>query len=274
MAPRRRIDRCLWLAVLLTCGIGWPAHAEPVEPASFYFRGGVVVIAPQPDSREVELTSVSGTASLAIQNGPIAGSGVTIDSATIPALIIGYVVPVLDRRLSLETVLGLPFAVKLRATGTLANQSIAPTALGLLPTGIPALGPELGEATVVPPVVTVVYRPQLGRIQPLVGAGIGMLFAYDAHITNPVLTTVSQPDLTISPATGLVLQTGLEARIWENIYARLDLKYIAFLEAHATIENIQVRTSLPLVSTARVGTALADVTVNPLIVTAGLGADF
>jgi outer membrane protein W len=252
----------------------WPAHADPAKATGFYFRGGILHVAPQSESREVELTNVTGITSLAIQNGPIAGSGVTIGSATIPAFIIGYVLPVLDGQLSLETVLGLPFSVKLRATGTLANESLAPYALGFIPTGVPPLGPELGEANVVPPLVTLVYRPQVGRIRPFAGGGIGMLFTYDEHITNPVLTAVSTPTLTISRATGLVLQAGVEARIWENVYLRLDVKYVAFMDAHATIEHIQVQTTLPLLSSANVGTALADVTVNPVIATAGIGADF
>jgi len=171
----------------------WPAHADPAKATGFYFRGGILHVAPQSESREVELTNVTGITSLAIQNGPIAGSGVTIGSATIPAFIIGYVLPVLDGQLSLETVLGLPFSVKLRATGTLATDSLAPYALGFIPTGVPPLGPELGEANVVPPLVTLVYRPQVGRIRPFVGGGIGMLFTYDEHITNPVLTAVSPP---------------------------------------------------------------------------------
>lgn len=270
MTPRP-VLLCSLCLLVATAG---PAHADPAQPARFYFRGGVVNISPQVDSQPVELTDVMGVTSLAIQNGPIAGSGVAVSSATIPAITVGYALPALDRALAIETVLGLPFGVKFRATGTLANQSIAPAALGFIPTGVPALGPELGEATAIPPVVTAVYRPQFGRIRPLAGAGLAMLFLYDAHITNPVLTQVSQPTFSISRATGLALQTGVEVQLWENLYARLDLKYIAFLEAHATIEHIQVHTTLPLLSTVNVGTALADVTVNPLIVQAGIGADF
>src|ERR1043165_5901048 len=154
MAPRLVI-----LLASLSCGIASSAHAEPSKPSKqakqgrWYFRGGILHVAPQTDSREVELTSVMGVTSLAVQNGPIAGSGVTIGSATIPSLTFGYVLPVIERQISVETVLGLPFSVKLYATGTLANQSIAPTALGFVPTGVPALGSELGEANVVPPVV-------------------------------------------------------------------------------------------------------------------------
>jgi outer membrane protein len=165
--------------------------------------------------------------------------------------------------------------MKFEATGTLANQSLAPTALGVIPTGIPALGPELGEATLVPPVVTVVYRPfELGPVTPLVGAGLGLLFAYGAHVTNPVLTAASTPDFSIDPSAGLVLQAGLDVRITKDWFARVDAKYIAFMKADATIQHIQMHTTVPFLDTVDVGTATMSVPINPIIVQAGVGADF
>ena len=169
-------------------------RARP-RASSFYVWGGVAHVAPLASSRELELADVDGAASLAVQNGPIAGSGAAISSATIPALIVGYVLPVAQRRLALETVLGVPFTVKFRATGTLANESLAPMALGI-PTGVPPLGSELGEAKAAPPVVTAVYKLRPGRaVTPYVGAGLAVLFAYDAKVTNPMLTEVGQPDV-------------------------------------------------------------------------------
>ena len=179
-------------------------------------------------------------------------------------------------RWSLETVLGVPFTVKFQATGTLANKSIAPTALGI-PTGVRPLGPDLGEAKAAPPLVTLVYSlaRSAAPIQPYVGAGAAVLIAYNAKVTNPMLTEVSQPTCTISPAPGLVLQAGLEARLYEALYARLDVKFIALMLANATVEHIQVKTpDLPLFDTVEVGTAKMSVWVNPLIIQAGIGTDF
>lgn len=246
----------------------------PAKTKRFFVRAGVAHLTPLSSSRELELADINGPASLAVSNGPIAGSGATVGSATIPALIVGYTLPGLDGRLALETILGPPFTVKFQSTGTLANQSIAPTALGI-PTGVPALGPDLGEAKAAPPVLTVVYRPMAGAIQPLFGAGVAVLFAYGAHVTNAMLTEVSQPDMHVSPAPGLVLQTGLEARLTKNIFARLDVKFIAFMMAHAEVHHIQVRTpELPLFDTVEVGTAKMNLWVNPLIIQAGIGTDF
>ena len=244
-------------------------------PKTWHLAAGVAYLDPLSTSQPLTLSNVSGPASLAIQNGPIAGSGASVGSATIPALIVGVDLPYLHHKLSLETVLGMPFTVKFQATGTLATMSLAPSALGI-PTGVPPLGSELGEAKAAPPLVTLVYSPLRGAaLQPYVGAGVAVLFAYDEKVTNPILTQVSQPDMHISPAPGLVLQAGLTAPITAGFYARLDLKFIAGLEANAEVDHIRVATpDLPLFGNVEVGTAKMSVTVNPLIVQAGIGRDF
>ncbi len=242
----------------------------------FYFRAGVAQVIPLSSSRELELADVDGAASLAVKNGPIAGSGADIASATIPAVIIGYTLPVLHDRLSIEAILGTPLNVKFHATGTLANESIAPMALGI-PTGVPALGPELGEAKAIPPVVTLVYK-LLGTehaFQPFLGLGASVLFQYGAKVTNPTLIEVSQPTMSIAPAPGFVVQGGFDLRVHKGWHLRGDVKYIAGMLARARVEHIQVKTpSLPLFDTVEVGTAKMSVWVNPLIAQLGLGYDF
>ena len=252
-----------------------PVHdlAEP-HTRHIYFRAGFARIMPLSSSRELELADVNGPASLAVQNGPIVGSGASVESTNALAAVVGYRLGN-SGKWSLETVLGLPFTVKFRATGTLANMSLAPTALGLQ-TGVQPLGPDLGEASAAPPMVTLVYQPvQLGRVTPFVGLGAAVLFAFNAHVTNPTLIAVSQPEMSISPAPGVVLQGGFEARITNRIYARLDVKFIAGMLARAEVRHIQIATpDLPLFSTVEVGTAKMSVWVNPLVVQAGLGTDF
>ena len=278
------------LAVVCTAAAAWsaPAYAQPepeqpaapVQPAaaphrSLYFRAGAALVAPISSSKEMSLSDVQGPATLAIQNGPIAGSGASVESATIPAIIVGLVLPFGNRRWSLETILGVPFTVKFQATGSLANMSIAPTALGL-PTGVGPLGPELGEAKAIPPLVTLVYQlREAGMLRPYLGAGFAVLFAYDAHVTNPMLTAVAEPEMKIDPAPGIVAQGGLDVRLWKSVYARLDVKFIGLMNAHAEVRHIQVETpGLPLFEHVEVGTAKMDITVNPLIVQAGVGVDF
>jgi len=254
------------------------AHAETpktlITYKRLYVRGGVLHIEPLSKSRELELSDVHGPASLAVMDGPIEGSGATLDPLTIPAVIAGYTLPVLHDRLSLETVLSTPIHVRFRATGTLADMSIAPEALGL-ETGVPALGSSLGEADAAPPIVTAVYQiAKLGPVQPYAGTGLGVLVTYNAHATNPTLTEAAQPKFHIAPAPGWVLQAGLDVALWKRVFARVDVKYIAFMNAHATVDDIVVRTpNLPLFEEAKVGTATMDMWVNPLIVQLGLGVD-
>jgi len=258
---------------------GTVSQSVTVEPKRkkhrFYVRGGVAHIAPMAKSRPMELADVDGPASLAIQNGPIEGSGSDVSSATIGALVIGYRLPFGGDHLSLETILGLPFDVKFTATGTLANESIAPTALGI-PTGVGPLGPQLGEAKAAPPLITLVYNVMPNAaVQPYLGAGAAVLLTFDPHVTNPMLTEISKPEMSIAPAPGLVLQGGLEAKIYKGLYARLDVKFIAFMLARAEVHHIQVRTpDLPLFDTVEVGTAKMSVWVNPLIIQGGIGIDF
>jgi outer membrane protein W len=172
-------------------------------------------------------------------------------------------------------VLGLPFEVKLSATGTLRDESIAPMALGI-PTGVPALGEELGTARAAPGVVTAVYQlATRGPIRPYVGAGLALLLATGEKITNPLLVEAGEPDFSIAPAPGVVAQAGVEVKVWRDVYARLDLKYIAGLMARATVKHVQVRTPLlPLFDSVEVGTAKMNLWVNPLIIQAGVGIDF
>jgi outer membrane protein W len=252
-----------------------PGATPATRRPSFYFRAGGAIVKPLSSSRELELADVDGPASLAVQNGPIAGSGATVSSATVFAGILGYVLPTPSRRWSVEAVVGLPFTVKFQATGTLANMSIAPTALGI-PTGVGPLGPQLGEAKAAPGVATAVYQlTGVGMLRPYLGAGAAVLLALDPKVTNPTLTAVNQPEMTIAPAPGLVLQGGLDVRLWKAVYARLDVKFIALMQARAEVHHVEVKTpGLPLFDSVEVGTAKMNIWVNPLIVNLGVGFDF
>lgn len=241
----------------------------------FYFRVGGLFIAPLGKSEPVELANVSGPAQLSVQNGPIAGSYVTMGQNLMPAVTLGYALPFLNRQLSLETILALPFTMTMYAGGTLADQSLAPTALGNLPTGVPPLGTELGRVKVLPPVLTAVYRFfPAWRFRPYVGLGVSVLIPLEAQITNPVLTAVTQPKMEIPPKVGFVVQAGAEVRLWKWFFLTADFKYIAGFDLEAKVTNIWVRTpNLPLYEAVHVGDNIARVSVNPIVVQLGLGMD-
>lgn len=241
----------------------------------FYFRAGYTVLAPDTTSDEVTLSDVGGPASLAISDGPIEGSGATVNDLDFPSAILGYTLPWLDGHLSIETILALPLTVEFEATGTIANESIAPNALGNIPTGVPALGKEFGETKVLPPVVTLVYRFFLDQpVRPYVGAGFTYMIYYDSEVTNPILTAVSEPELEIDNSFGIVLQGGVEYNFYENWWVNLDIKYID-VETSATVSDIWVETpELPTYGVARVGDATLDMAVDPFIYHIGVGFDF
>ena len=246
------------------------------EKPRFFMRAAILHMAPNVSSDEVALSNLSEFAQLAIDSGPIAGSGVGVDSVTIPALLVGYVLPYLDGHLSIETILGAPVELTLKATGTLASESIAPFALGNVPTGVPAVGADLGSAKAIPPIVTAVYRfDPWHRLRPYAGGGLGYMHVYDAQITNPVLSEVAPPVLEVSDAVGLVLQAGVETRLQGRYFATFDVKAIVGMSMEATVRDIYIRTpDLPVFEMAHAGDATVDIGLTPIIVSGGVGAEF
>jgi outer membrane protein len=250
-----------------------PAADGPAHWYGFSFRLGGLFLLPLGSSNEVELVNVSGPARLSVNNGPIAGSSVGLGNNLMFAATIGYAFPFLNQQLGLETVLALPFTMKLVAKGTLARQSLAPSALGNLPTGLPALGEELGETTVLPPVLTLVYRflPTL-PVHPYLGVGLSYLIPLSTKITNPVLTEVTQPRLQVDPKLGWVVQGGLDVQLYKWFHLTADVKYIGGLDLTATVRDIYVRLpSLPLYDAVRVGDNVAHLSVDPLVFQLGVG---
>lgn len=238
-----------------------------------YFRAGIAHVEPRIASSGLELEPV-GIVKLAAPMGPVQG-GIETDPTNIFAAIIGVAPSWFDGYIAIETIIGIPKKAKLRAKGDLANKSLAPTALDLVPTGVPPLGEELGEASAVPPMVTVVLRtPKLGPVRMYVGAGASVLFVRDAKITNKVLTEVATPKLEIDPALGFVAQGGIDVQIYKRFYARLDVKELWFQPAETRISNIAVKTTIPLLETVQVGSGRSESTANPIIVHFGIGATF
>lgn len=238
----------------------------------FYFRAGGMK-----QSTKLGSPTFSLQTDLPVDTSSVgAGSGVETQENKVPlGAIIGVVLPVLDRRLSLETVLGIPTPTRFKATGKLATESLAPTFMGM-PTGIEPLGSELGEVTFAPPIVTAVYRvAKLGPVTPIAGAGLMLLMGRGGKITNPVLQEAGDPKLSIKPSPGLVVQGGLDIQLWKRVAARLDVKYVLGMKVNATIEDIAVTPkAIPALGSLEVGDAVLSAKVAPLIIQAGVGVDF
>jgi len=239
----------------------------------FYFRAGIAHVDARIKSGGLQLEPV-GIVKLAAPMGPTNGEIVT-DPTNIFAAIIGFAPAFAGGYLAVETIIGVPKKAKLRAKGDLANKSLAPTALDLVPTGIPPLGEELAEASAVPPMLTVVARsPKLGPVRVYAGAGLSVLFVTDAKVTNKVLTEVATPKIEVDPTVGFVAQAGIDVQIYSRFYARLDFKELWFQPTETRISNIHVKTTIPLLETVEVGSGKSTSTANPIIVQLGIGASF
>jgi hypothetical protein len=206
---------------------------------------------------------------------PVEG-GIYTSPTNVFTSILGIAPATFGGYLSFETLIGIPKSAKLKAKGNLANMSLAPTALDIVPTGIPPLGEELGEASAAPLMVTAVARTPVigGRVRAYVGGGPAVLIVRNAKVTNAVLTEVATPKIEISPAFGFVGHVGLDVKLYQRIYARLDIKEMWFQESESRISNIHVKTTIPLLDTVDVGSATSRVKANPLVVQFGIGASF
>ncbi len=252
-----------------------PSLLDAPKRRRFYLRPGVLHMQPNVSSENVVLSNLSEFAELAISPGPIPNSGAGVAPVTVPVMNVGYVLPWLDGHLSVETVLGLPIELELQATGAMASESLAPFALGNVPTGVPAMGANLGTAKALPPIVTAVYRfMQTSIVHPYLGSGLSYMHVYDAHVTNPVLTDVAEPRLEVDDAFGVVAQAGVELRIYDRYYAMIDFKTIMGLRMDAKVRDIYIRTpELPVFEMAHAGDASVTIRMLPLIGTLALGAD-
>jgi outer membrane protein W len=250
---------------------------EVVKPAAkpkreFYFRAGIAHVDARTKSSGMKLEPAGITKLMPVD--PPQGEIVT-DPANVITAILGFAPATFHGYLAFETLIGIPKSSKLKATGDLANMSLAPTALDLIPTGVPALGEEIGEANAAPLMVTAVARtPELGgRVRLYAGAGPVVLLVR-ATVTNKVLTEVATPKIETTPAYGVVAQAGLDLKLYKSVYARLDLKEMWLTPSETTISNIRVKTTIPLLETVEVGTARSQVQANPLVVQFGVGASF
>jgi outer membrane protein W len=251
-------------------------HRAWYQRGTWYARAGVLYVVSNAKSSEMVLSGVAGPASLAVSDGPIAGSRAEMGDVATGAVIVGFAMPAWGGELGVETVLAPPLTFQLRGGGTVADQSLAPTVLGQVPTGIPALGPELGTTKALPPVITAVYRARRGKaVRPYVGVGASYLHTYDSQVTNPVLDEIAPPRLSIDDAVSAVGQLGLDVHLGGRFWATADVKAMSGFSTTARVENILLKTpAFPLYESVYVGNATVDVVVRPVIVMIGAGASF
>ncbi len=255
-------------------GIDW--LKTQLEQDRFYFRAGATYFDPRLDTEPVELSQLSEIADLAINAGPIEGSDVSGEPIPLLTSIVGYHLPWRNGNWSLELLLGLPITVELKAEGALADVPLVTNVVGTLPTGVPALGDELGETKALPVVTTMVYRFRKNKsLRPYLGAGPIYFFPFDSEITNEVLTEVADPVLEIDDKLGLVFQGGIDYKLHKNWWLALDIKYILIPGVEAVLDEIYLKVpGLPQFDYVRVGDANISTDINPLVIHLGIGFDF
>lgn len=277
-------------AVLLLYGAaqGWaeePPSYEESRPEYFgtdfvrgffgenklYFRAGALRLRPDVKTNSIVLSELSEVATVAVDPGPIEGEA-TADPLTEIASIIGYK---LSDNWSVETMIAMPPTLTLKAKGKLANEPLVKEANGI-PTGVPALGEDIAETKVIPPMFTLVRRLNKGgSIRPYIGAGPVYMYTYDTKVINPVLTELGEPDINIENKWGWVGQIGVDMHLSNHWWAALDLKYIRVRDVEAKVEETFVRApGLPQFQYAEVGTATFNADLNAYGVTLGLGFTF
>lgn len=214
------------LAIALLAATGFSAIATPAmayEAGDWLVRGRVINVNPNDDSGAI----YSGST-------PIAGSGVTVDSDTVPELDITYMV---DRNWGVELILGYS-QHDVTATGTTAS-----------------LGKVI-EAKALPPTLTLQYHfaPD-SNIRPYVGAGVNYTYFFDESTTGPISALAS--DVKMEDSWGLAAQAGVDVALNDDWFVNLDVKYIDMNTTAKFSNGLSV-----------------DVDVNPVVWGIGVGRKF
>lgn len=269
------------------------------------------------ESTDLKLSGVKFPATLAIGNGGIEGAKASISNQTIGTIALGYNIPGTGRHLSFETIIGKPIDINFVAQpGALRDESLAPTArlgnvvpegiiggealqgllnnlggavneaTGLLNTGIPPLGRNLGSVKSLPIMLTLLYHPfPDSYFRPYIGGGAVYLYNYDSKITNGVLTQVNDPGFDVSSTPGYVLQAGIDiGNPEQGFFGFADVRYIGEATVKGELSNVNVRVRNPALGSTldalgygediAVGDADIELDINPLIYTVGVGYRF
>lgn len=177
--------------------------------------------------------------SIHLHGGGSTGLHVNVGDSVMPTLGITYF---LTDNISAEVILGETNHT-IRAQGKL---------LGVTPTDL-----KLASTWVLPPVVTLQYRP-LGKsstISPYIGAGVNVM------MFNNVSNKAAGFSTHLSDSVGGVVQVGVDAAITKRMTLNLDVKKI-FVTTHAEVDTVAF------------GPLDSHVHLDPWVISAGVGYRF
>ncbi|MFT7414055.1 MAG: outer membrane protein [Methylophagaceae bacterium] len=214
------------LAIVLLAATGISAVATPAmayEAGDWLVRGRIINVNPNDDSGAIH------------SNGsPLAGTGVTVNSDTVPELDITYMI---DRNWAVELILGY------------SKHEVTSHGAGLV-------APKVINAKVLPPTLTLQYHfmPD-SNIRPYIGAGVNYTYFFDEDTAGDLSTagvTVKMED-----SWGLAAQAGVDIAINDDWFVNLDVKYIDMSTTAKFSNGLSV-----------------DVDVNPFVYGIGVGRRF
>lgn len=217
--------QCIQLAVHLVAVLVLVFGASPsLAETSWYVSAGFTQMELDSNSEEIVLSQLSGASQLALEEGPIEGSGVKALGDGQPSVTIGYRFERVPQ-LSLETVVAPPFNFDLEFTGALKDQSVAPFVLGGLPTGIEPFGEQFATTRALPATLTLVYQfNSRGRFRPYIGAGLTVIYTFDHKIKNQALVGENPPRMEVDLAVGQIVQLGLISRLSKRVSLVAEVK--------------------------------------------------
>ena len=206
---------------------GVASTAMAYEAGDILVRGRIAHVAPVDSSG---LLSVNGT--------PIDGTGVNLNSDTIPELDFTYMI---SPHWGVELILGFSDH-DVKAAGAVAG----------LDTVI--------EGKVLPPTLTLQYhfRPN-AKIRPYIGAGVNYTYFFDEKVTGPLDQAGAK--IKMDDSWGLAAQAGVDIAINNDWFINLDVKYIKM----DTVAHF---------SGTSAGSAQISVDVDPLVWGLGIGRRF
>ncbi len=220
------------LAIVLLAATGISAIATPAmayEAGDWLVRGRVINVNPVDDSG---LISVDGAA--------VAGSGVNVDSDTVPELDITYM---FTPNWGAELILGYS-SHDVNATGTTSGLN------------------KVIDAKALPPTLTLQYHfmPN-SNIRPYVGAGVNYTYFFDEKVKGPL----DQPGAKVKmdDSWGFAVQAGVDVALNDDWFVNLDVKYLD-IDTTARFKGTSVGA----------GKAKVNVNVDPVVWGIGIGRRF
>lgn len=192
------------------------------------------------DAKGLAAQSFGKGASTLHDTGSSAGNLTTLGG------MIGMYLPKTHHHLAVEVQLAPPLKLDFQLDKRAAHESLAPTAVtgahgDPIPTGVPAIGKNIGTFKALPPNFTLVFRPWTEtRIQPYIGAGAMYLYTYDKDVSNKVLNEYNEPTLSLSKPVACVGQLGADLNLPKNMFLNADVKYVGCADVKARLNNIKI----------------------------------